>query len=256
MSSTSGTLEGLQLQLDRELGNIIRCYTVYQSCIRESLQEKGIPVKDLVSNLLTFSAFNHSEQKRTLLSEHEAELKNTRDLYDVFDLIVKEYTSFMNYELLQFIVENYQLDHGQEELKYPEHLKAYFAKHKISEFIQINPLLEQHSAAATELTLKLDIEHTSRLAKIQDLKKAIAEILGLVPAALRLVDIREGCIVTTFLLPTSVAESVFNKYTILTAKQEEQFRALEVLWLECNNKKFSFAQRNQDTQAMDHLDEM
>lgn len=88
--------------------------------IRETLQANGVTPKDLCANLMNFSAFNHggTEQKRMLLSTHEAELEKAVDLYDVFNLISKVYASFLNYDVFQFIVDAYQIDHGQEELKY------------------------------------------------------------------------------------------------------------------------------------------
>lgn len=243
-------LVDLKRRLDRELGKIIESYTNYQICIRESLQAKGVDAKELVTNLLTISAFNHTEQKRTLLSAHETELKKATDLYDVFNLITKEYASFMNCDLLQFILKKYDIDCGQEELKYPEHLKAYLENHEVSKFLEINPLLKKYTAASTEFVLKLDIEPTSRMAKLQEIKTAVAKILDLNSAALQLLDVNLGCVIATFLLPTPVAELVFNKRTILTVKQEEQFLASGVLWLECNNCRFSFTtQGDQDNQA-------
>lgn len=81
---------------------------------------------------------------------------------------------------------SYKLDQGQEELKYPEHLKAYINKHKIEEFAKINsflnnPLLKNVSASSKQksLILKIDIKSTSRLAKLMDIQTAIAKIFKL-----------------------------------------------------------------------------
>lgn len=54
-----------------------------------------------------------------------------------------------------------------------------------------------------------------------------------------------------------MAESLFNKHTTLTDKQEEQFRALAVLWLECNNCTFSFYPKDlEDTEHSGQVAEM
>lgn len=58
---------------------------------------------------------------------------------------------------------------------------------------------------------------------------------------LRLLDIKDGCVVVTFLIPLPVAEFFFNKHTGLGKQQEKQFQALAVLWLECNDCIFHFA---------------
>lgn len=217
-----------------ELDKIIKRYASYVSCIRECLQAKEISPKALCSNLLSVSAFDHTQQKRMLLSAHEVELNKAVDLFDVFNILTREYASFLNYDIFQYILDKYQINHGQEELKYPEHLDAYVTKHKISEFIKINPLLKKFTATSEELVLKIDIESTSRLAKLTRLKPAIAKIVGLTTAALQLVDITDGCLVVTFLIPTPLAQLIFNEHIILTSEQIKHFQDLQVSWIKCN----------------------
>ena len=121
-------------------------------------------------------------------------------------------------------------------MKYPEHLNAYIKRHKVSEFIEVNPLLKEYTAATSrELVLKIDIESTSRLAVLANLKAAVAKVLGLKPATLRLLDIKEGCVAATYLIPTPVAKLVFSERTVLTDKQKKQLQALPALRMECNN---------------------
>lgn len=242
-SLDSDTLEDLKLQLQSDQDTIIQQYSLYVSCIRESLEAKGVSAKDLCSDLMTMSAFNHAEQKVMLLSAHKEELEKAVDLNAIFNLLATEYASFFDYDIFRFILEKYQKKYriqiGEQESKYPDHLKAYLEKHKVAQFVDINPLLKKYTAS-TELVLKIDIESTSRLSKIKKIKTTVAKILGLKSRTLRLLDIKDGCIVATFLLPTPVAEMVFNKRTVLTEEQEKQFRALPVLTLECNCVLFDF----------------
>ena len=196
--------------------------------------------KDLCFYLLTISAFNHKEKKLMLLSSHRADLEKAADLYDILGLLSKEYASFLNYNIFQIIVGKYQLNEGQEELKYPEHLAAYINRHKVSEFIEINPFLQKFTKTSKKLVLKFDIESTCRLSKFLDLKKAVANILHLKPSALRLLSITEGCLVATFLLPAFIAKDVFPRDNPLTQHQMQEFRALSVRWLESNNCKIIF----------------
>lgn len=234
------TLEDLQSQLDMELQSINRRYNSYITLIHECLEAKEVCPRDLAFKLLSLSAFNHTDQKPTLLSSHKTQLEGAADLYGIFSLLITEYASFLNYDIFQFMVDKYLLDNGQEEFKYPDHLKAYLNKHKISEFVKINPLLKDFSDASKKLILKMDIELTSELAKLGKFKTAVAKILGLKSAALRLLDVKDGCVVATFTIPTPVADIMFNKNTIFTEKQLQEFRALPVLWLECNNCMFNF----------------
>ena len=142
-------------------------------------------------------------------------------------------------------MDKYKIDDGQEELKYPEYLKAYINKHKISEFVTINPLLKKFTAS-TDLILKIDIESTSELGRIKNLKSAVADILGLKSAAIRLLDIKDGCVVVTFLIPTPLAEVIFNRETIFTEEQLAKLQALDILWLRCNGHTFELTCEDKD----------
>lgn len=143
----------------------------------------------------------------------------------------------LDFDLFQCIVEEYKLDQCQEQLHYPEHLKAYIQKHKISEFLEINPALEKYSGAE-ELVLKFDINLSiCKLSTLLDLKSTVAEILGLKSSALRLLRVKEGCMVATFLIPECVANSADREFT---SKQVQDFQNLSLLWLKCGAHKFLF----------------
>ena len=248
-SLDSDTLADLEQQLDDELQHITWRYGCYVSCIRETLEGKGLDVKKFCSDLKTLSAFNHTRQKRQLVSAHETDLNNAVDFVDVVDLLAREYASFLNPEVFEHIISEFKLDTGQENLQYRQHLDAYVRKHTISEFIKINPLLQDFSDTSKEFILKLDIETTSELGKIKRLKGAVAKILGINSAALRLLDIKEGCVVATFLIPTPVAEVVFNRDTVLTQQQKQELESLPVMWMECNGCKFVFGDDKTDQAA-------
>ncbi len=76
-----------------------------------------------------------------------------------------------------------------------------------------NPLLKPKNGSK-ELIQKYDIETTCSLAKVDGLKKLIAEIMNLNPLALELVDVKDGCVVVTFLIPASVADTIFTPDTV------------------------------------------
>ena len=136
------TLDDLRRQLNKEFKRITKQYGFYVSFIRETLQAKGISAKNLGSDLLAIPAFNNTKGKPTLLSTHKAEIEAATDLNTIFNILVTEYASFLDYDIFQYIVEKYRIDNGQEELKYAEHLEMYIKKIKITEFMDINPQLE------------------------------------------------------------------------------------------------------------------
>ena len=169
-------------------------------CIREILTARNVSARDLGAKLLAITAFSHEEQNLSLLSGHQDVLKNPRDLIEIFNLLVTKYASFLNYDIFQVILEKYSIDQAQNELlKYPEHLKDYVNKLKISEFISINPQLSlKQSTTSSKVTLKANIELTSQLARIVNLKTAVARILDVNSASLQLLDIKDGCVLITF----------------------------------------------------------
>lgn len=107
-------------------------------------------------------------------------------------------------------MKKYGIKADSEDLKYPEDLIDYIHKHKISEFLSINPRLETVPDSLKKLTLQFDVKGASKIAKVCNLKRAIAGILKLNPSALQLVDIEKGCVVVTFLIPTEVADYITN----------------------------------------------
>ena len=213
-------------------------YSHYVRHIRRSLMDQEVRAQDLCSDLLTMPATNSDEQELALLSAHKDELERAVTLNEIFNFLVTNCASFLEYDIFQFIVDTYQLNNGQEELKYPELLKAYLEKHKVSEFLKIKPLIPVGSEV--ELVLKMDIKLTVKMSKVTDLKKKVTMILGLKSYTLQLVDVKEGCVAVILHIPVPVAEFVFNKRT-LSAKQYQQFKDLGVISLEYKGHRFIFA---------------
>ena len=168
---------------------IMSKYSRYVIYIRQALEKKGISIQDLRSDLLTMPATNIKVNLLSaLMADHE--LKKATTLYEIFDLLEIKYTSFLNYEIFQFILEKYEINYGEEVLKYPEHLKAYLMTHEVvlSNTTQKNV----DPGLLRNLVLQIDIILTSKFAclRVEALKTSIAEILCIKPSALHLQDIQ------------------------------------------------------------------
>ena len=241
----------LEFILEKNLKQIIAKYASYVDHLRAAIKEKGVSPEDLQTYLLSLSATSKSSKgpKLTLLSDKETELWKCDSIATIFRFLTTRCASFLNYDIFQFILEHYNIcDDDQEKLRYPEHLKAYIEKHKISEFAGVNPLLKSKNGSK-ELVLKFDIETTCSLAKVNELKKLIAEIMDLSPSALEIVDIEDGCVIVTFLIPTSVADVLFTHDTVLTPQQEKELRNASVLWLKCNGYTFNFEKQKHENEG-------
>jgi len=163
--------ENLKFYLIRYHKGIVKQYASYTRCICLAIKEKGLSVSDLKDYLMSLDVFEPEK------CEHFSELEKAETIDRIFE-IVKKYASYLNYEIYQCIVDEFGIDNGQDALKYPEHLKAYIEKHTISELAQIMPIqLCQSTDPSKKFTLKLDIEVTSKSAKVINLKVEVARIL-------------------------------------------------------------------------------
>lgn len=230
--------EDLECQLELNLEAIGKLYASYVSYTYDSIEDLNVSFKKFRMYLLNFPALDcnnsEDEQQYKLLFEVRNGLLQADTVEGIFLVLSTKYASFLNYDIFQSILDKYEIPNS----KYPEDLKAYINKHKLSELVKVCPKLVELSGSASEMVvLKFSIPMTSRVAKVLYLKKAIAKILRLKPSALRLLGINEGCVEATFLIPSDVADFIFKE---ITPRQKEEFQALPVMWLKCGDRKFSF----------------
>ena len=252
----------LKFILQKNYNQITEQYASYITCIRdslESMQEKdGKTKKRLYKHLLGLRARDSGDnvdmEGHKLLSELTSELEEANDIDKIIDLIEENCATYLNIWIFQNIVDQFHLDTDQEALKYPEFLKQYFEKHKISEIIEKIPKFKNRVGEYTELTFKLNIALTIKFSNLIHIEIAIAQILGISPAAITIQDIEEGCVVVTSCIPTYVAEDIFTSDKTFSPEEEEKFRLLSVLWLQCgHSKKYIFIQS--DTSNSESEDE-
>ena len=232
----------LEQQLEMNLEQITTRYTSYTDYIHMSIKAKGVSVSEFRSYLIKLTAFRPGcKEQCKLLSGMKAELDEADTTDKIFDLLSCECT-FFDTKIFELLVNRFGIKDTEDAgiLDYPEHLEAYINKHKISEFIAINPALEKHTKSA-KISFKFDIELTSKLAKVTKLQAAVAKILDLKPSTLQLINIEEGCVSVKFHIPAEAADIIFVHNKEFTPGDIEDFRALSVLWLECNGRKYNFS---------------
>lgn len=127
----------LEQQLEVNLEQITNRYASYVNCILTSLQAKQISVSNLRSSLLNLTAFRSGfkEQCKLLLGV-KAELDEADTINKIIDVLSCTCSSFLNFKIFQFLVDEYDLKGDGDRLNYPEHLKAYIDKHNISQLTQ------------------------------------------------------------------------------------------------------------------------
>ena len=231
--------EDVEMQLELNLEEIQQRYALFVFSLCQSVIQKGMTVKDLSLYLMNLPALecNDDKEKHKLLAGVKAKLQDASTIHEIFSLLSQECASFLNYGVFQSILDDHKISTGNsDELNYSKHLKDYLERHRISEFVELNPKLEKfNSNASKKLILKFNISLSSRVTRVFNLKKAVAKILRLKPSALQLVGVEEGCVVVTFLIPSFV--------TMLITEQVQEFKELPVLWLKCGDQEFHFEEK-------------
>ncbi len=243
----------LKQQLDINLENIQYKYALYVSSIRRSLQEKMISGEELRAHLLNMPVFleDHGTRQLKLFSGRASKFEKASSINDIFEILSLECCSFVDFGIFKSIVKYFELDKGQEVFRYSEHVDDYLKRHKIKEFVMINPALGKLNEDSEKLVLKFDISMTTELGKVMNLKAAVAKILGLQASALQLLDIKEGCVVVTFLIPKLVSQSLFSgNEDAFTKECISELQALSVVWLRFKDTDIGVTKvisKNQDT---------
>ena len=217
-------------------------YASYMSCLCQRVKQTKVSVEDFCFYLINLSAFKSKGMSGKLLAHAKNKLEKADTINKIFRILSdEECTSFLNCEIFLSIQRNYHISSNDcEELNYYEHLQEYVHKHKISEFVEINPKLQEYTDDSEKIIVKFDISIASKLDELLDLQDSISAILGVLPGALRLFSVEEGCVVVTFLVPTQLAQIIFTSEKEFTAEEMQEFQDLPVLWLECNHCKFEF----------------
>ena len=233
----------LKMQLESNLKAIRNCYSSYRRHIYESIKDR-VSVESLRIFLLDSPALDcdedEDERQYKLLSEEKTQLWNAKSIHDIFCLLTAKCASFLNYEVFHLIQEEFKVDITENQ--YPKHLKDYINMHKVSEFVAINPKLEHYPGASEELTFKFNIPKTSKVAKVVDLKIAIAEILHLKQSVLQLIGIKNGCVEVTFHISSDVGGYIFRQ---LSPKQIDAIQGLPVVWLKYGHYELDFRRKDQ-----------
>jgi hypothetical protein len=224
----------------------------------QALEAKPVRLSNVCAYLLSLPSFidcGENDTNPALLCQDRVEFEKAMNMGRVFQILSK-YCSFLNCDILKDLIKVFQLELDEESSKYPDELRKYAEKHKICEFAEVIPLPERVEDKK-EVILLLDIEATSKLSKVLDIREELAEIFGIDRSALLIHDVKVHCVHVVFLLPTAIADILFpdNVKAIFDAKQRRSFRRLSVRSLKCNGVEIFLTSQNAepDSQARDKL---
>ena len=239
----SDTKANLEQQLNYNLKIIQDKYANYVDCILTSVEESGVSAERFGAYLLNLPAFN-TNRDGIILADLKDEIENADSVIKIFNILSTKHASFLDFHIFESIYNKYGRNKKYEDLAYKEHLREYIKKHKIGELVKINPKLARFNNNSTKIKIVFGIDKTRNLNDLKQLKEAVANILDLNVASLRIYRIKNGSVHVTLLVPTSIADAIFSKDMVFSSKQIHQFRAAMVITLECNGYSFDFREQS------------
>ena len=180
---------------------------------------------------------NLNKIKHFLEHQLNSELEMTNSLDDIFRLLRrrdKTFFHFLNYHIYESLQKKFIPEEKDESFNYPDYLKAYANKHRLSEFLEINPKLEEINTSNNILHIKFDIQASDKLGKVLELQESLAAVLEVRPSELQILNIEQGCVMVTFLIPPHVAKVAFQHVTEFTP---EQLAKLSVKWIKLGDSE-------------------
>ena len=179
----------------------------------------------------------HVSGMHLLIEEHEKKVADASEVDEIFYILPK-YWSILDFGNLDDIVETF-CSHECEAKKELDLYKGEvqrFCERRVSEFPPGCLSNGTNNEGMDKLIVTLDLKNPS-LGHVRDLKKIIANILGLPASKLVLYDIiGRGNVVVTVLMATWLGEKLLLEATgtakTLTQKQEDQLLEIKVVSLE------------------------
>ena len=179
-----------------------------------------------------------SEIIHFLENKLDSDLEGANSLDDVFRLLrrrAKTSFNFLNYRIYEFLRDTFIPEEKDEALNYPYYLKDYANKHKLSEFLEINPKLKEIiNTSKNILQIKFNTQESDKLIKVLELQQSLAPLLEVKPSALQILNIEQGCVIVTFLIPPRAAKVAFQHVREFTP---EQLSRLSVKWIKLGDSE-------------------
>jgi len=201
----------------------------------ESLIRQSVSQDKLVSHIMTLGAFDSvlKEPQVPVLCHRIKELKAANTIYEIF-LVLNDYFSFFNYQLIEHIIKALDTKENKAELqKYKDDFNQY-AKRRVfeclPEFGTVND--EDHA----DIFVKVDSQYDNyTVAEIEEFRHKLSKILHLsTQGILRLCRVDKGCFQLMFQVPSFVQHKIFP----LPRDQEEALVAIGIISLTCGEYQF------------------
>ena len=201
----------------------------------ESLIQQNVSQYKLVSHVMTLGTFDPvlKEPQVPALCHRIKELKAADSIYEIF-LVLNDYFSFFNYQLIEHIIKALGTKEDKAKLqRYKEDFNQY-AKRRIFECLPEFGLVSDADHA--DIFVKVDsLYENYTVTEIEEFRHKLSKILRLSShGILRLCRVDKGCFQLMFQVPSFVQYEIFP----LSIEQERALSALYVIRLTCGEYQF------------------
>ena len=203
------------------------------SATMESLIRQNVSLDRLVAHIMTLGAFDpvYIKPQLPLFHDRHNELKAADTIPKIF-LILKDYFSFFNYDIIEHIINVLGRDEDKANLRKYKNKFDHYVRRRI---FQCGPHLESETDHPN-IYVKLDSRYDNYTgAEIKRFCRKLSETLHVSSkGVMRLCQVDKGCIQLTFQVPLFVQQKVFP----LCKEQEKALAAMGVMKLTCGEYQF------------------
>ena len=232
---TDDQQEELKIRLFEESKVMVIKFQHLISIVYESLCERNVPVKKLVTHLFSLGVLDPVSKgsQKPLLQTFQQELRNAESIEDVL-WVIKDYFSFFNYDVLEHIVDG--LGTEQDKVHFHNYKKEFqqYSKRRIYECPPVyGPMSD---IGHINLVLKIDsVYEQFTMKELKSFRYRLSKIFYVTPqSVLRLCQVEEGCLQLIFQVPLFVQQEIFP----LSSEQERALEAEGVIRLTCGDYQF------------------
>ena len=234
----------LKVMLDNDVKKMKLLFGCLVTKTRDSVEQR-ISAVDFAVSILALGAYEpapgglegRERRDRPLLDEYSDEIKRAKTLSEIFN-ILSAYWNYLNFEILEYIIEHYGTSDDNERLKsYKEEL-CKFCKRRIFELPSSESCSSNGNAMnprQEKFNVKFNVSEDITCEAILQMRGRIAEILHVKLAALIIVRVDAGCVQLTFLIPKFVAQEIFPLSDDQTSALSKD---VAVIRLECGDYVF------------------
>ena len=225
----------LEGRLRFESREIMMRFQELVSATIKSLITRNVPLDELVSHVMTLGAFDpvFKESQVPLFQHCFKELKTADTIPKIF-LVLNDYFSFFNYDIIEHIIAALGTEEDKANLQSYKETFDRYAKRRIYECgPHFGPVSDNDHA---DVFVKVDSRYDNyTVEEIKGFCNKLSETLHVSSqGVLRLCGIEKGCLQLTFQVPFFVQQKVFP----LSREQERALEAEGVVKLTCEEYQF------------------